>query len=51
MRNGDAPLLLFKRAHKRLAAPDYVTLNKVEIGEKNLANCGDSPNSPKFFLR
>ena len=25
--------------HERLAAPDYITLNKVEIG-KNLANCG-----------
>ena len=35
MQMGDAPLII-QGVHKRLAAPDYVTLNsnKVEIGKK-----------------
>ena len=27
----------------------YCTCTKMKIGEKKLANCCDSPNSPKFF--
>ena len=33
MRNGDAPVII-QGAHKRLATPDYVTLNKVELVKK-----------------
>ena len=49
--NGRCVSFIIKVVHKRLAAPDYVTLNNVENWQINLANCCNLPNSPTVFLR